>query len=223
MGWLLLLAMVALATGGLWAVGRVRGPAFQLVAAGLSLAIAGYAWQGRPSLPGRSAAPVTAEREVETDAFAELRHAILGRFDRADTWLTIADSYLRRGDSRSAAGILRSGIRAHPKDPDLWIGLGNVLIIHSDGLMTPAAALAFDRAESFAPGNPAPRFFRGLALAASGQFAEAESLWRQLLAEAPPNLSWRPLVEERLAILDRIKAIREGREPPPPGFTPPPG
>jgi cytochrome c-type biogenesis protein CcmH/NrfG len=223
MGWLLLVTMVAMAAAGLWTVGRVRGPALQLVAAGLCLAIAGYAWQGRPTLAGRPAVPARAEVEAETNAFADLRHAILGRFDRADSWLTIADSYLRRGDSRSAAGVLRSGIRAHPEDFDLWIGLGNILVIHADGALTPAAELAFARAESLAPGNPAPLFFRGLALASSGRFAEAEALWRRLLAEAPPGLSWRPLVEERLAILERIRAIVEGRAPPPPGFQAPSG
>jgi cytochrome c-type biogenesis protein CcmH/NrfG len=66
-------------------------------------------------------------------------------------------------------------------------------------MMTPAADLAYSRAAELAPGHPAPVFFMGLALARSGDGASAVAMWRSLLASAPANASWRPVVEDALA------------------------
>ena len=78
--------------------------------------------------------------------------------------------------------------------------------------MTPAAELAFDRAAQIAPGHPGPRFFYGLALAQGGRFDEAERLWREVLASAPADASWRPMVEERIRMIEQARAA--GQLPP---------
>jgi tetratricopeptide (TPR) repeat protein len=103
-----------------------------------------------------------------------------------------------------------SGLRDSPNDPDLWAGLGSALVAHSNGMMNPAAEQAFRRAEQLAPGHPAPRFYYGLALTQGGQFAEAERIWRQLLAEAPPDADYRQTIEQQL------QAIRQAQLPEPP-------
>ncbi|HJQ18472.1 MAG TPA: tetratricopeptide repeat protein [Allosphingosinicella sp.] len=212
MGWLFMLVLVLVVGAGLWRFGRLDRAGLQLVAAGLCLAAAGYAWQGRPGLRGSPARPTEATA-IGGEAFAVLRQDILGRFDNAASWLTIADSYLRRGNSVDAVGILESAIRQHPRDPDLWIGLGNALVLHSGGMMTPAAEFAFGRAGALAPGNPAPLFFYGLSLAEGGRLDEAEASWRQVLAMSPPTMSWRPLVEDRIRAIEQIRAMAEGRAP----------
>jgi cytochrome c-type biogenesis protein CcmH len=214
MGFVLGILMAALLLAGLWRFGRLPLPIVQMIAAALLLALAGYAWQGRPGLAGSMPPRPTRSDRGDSD-FSRTRQAILGSFDRASTWLTIADSYLRRGDTRNAVGVIRSGIRAHPNDPDLWIGLGNALVMHSEGTMTPAAQLAFERAAQLAPGHPGPRFFYGFALIQGGRFAEAEAIWRELVTDTPPDVSWRPMVEDRLRVLSEIRAIAEGRKPMP--------
>ena len=113
----------------------------------------------------------------------------------------------RRGDTLNAAGVINAAIREHPNNADLWVGLGNALVIHADGMMTPAAELAFQRAAAIAPEHPGPKFFYGLALAQGGQFDEAEAIWRNILATAPPDVSWRPMIEERLMMLDQARAM----------------
>src|SRR3546814_16487008 len=123
---------------------------------------------------------------------------MLGEFDVAAHWLTIADSYHRRGDTLNAAGVIGSALREHPNNADLWVGLGNALVLHADGLMTPAAELAFQHAAAIAPDHPGPKFFYGLALAQGGTFDEAEALWRNILATPPPGVPWRPMTGERL-------------------------
>lgn len=213
MGWLIFLALAALAFVGLWRAARPDRSALQLIAAGLFLALAGYAWQGHPSLAGKPLPPPKTEERTDSD-FAQTRERMLGRFDIAAVWLTLAESYQRGGDTRNGVDVIRAGLKSHPRDADLWVGLGNALVLHADGLMTPAAELAFRRAEQIAPGHPGPRFFYGLALAQGGRFDEAEAIWRQVLASAPPDASWRPMIEERVAAIAAARAA--GAIPPAP-------
>ena len=70
--------------------------------------------------------------------------------------------------------MIRAGLRSDPDNADLWVGLGNALVVHADGMMSPAAELAFQRAAQIAPDHPGPQFFYGLALAQGGKYDEAE-------------------------------------------------
>ncbi len=195
-GWIALLILIATTVGVLWLL-RVRGPMLQLAAAALLFGAAGYAILGRPGLPS---APRSAERREAAVPLTNLRHAFFGRFGPTEHWLLISDSYARSGQTREAAGVLESAVREHPGDPILWIGLGNALADHSR-MITPASDLAFRRAIQLAPDHPAPRFFYGLALARSGDGKDALALWRQILAEAPADASWRPVVEDAIAAI----------------------
>jgi len=211
--WLLVLLLAAAAFVVLRWAAKLDWAAMQLVGAGLLLAVAGYAWQSHPTLAGKPAvgAEESEQARIGGETFAVLRRPILGQFDRAGSWLTMAEGYLAKGETQNAVGIINSGIRAHPRDPDLWIGLGNALFLHAGAKITPAAEFAFDRAEQLAPRNPAPIFFRGMAYAQAGGFAEAEQAWRQTLALLPPGTSWRPLVEERLQLVMELRAMQEAK------------
>ena len=213
MGWLWILLFGGAAFLLLWRFASFDRAALQLLGAALFLAMAGYAWQGRPALGGRPVPPPVRQSLPDT-AFAAAREEMLGQVDTAARWLTIADSFHRSGDTETAAGVIRAGIRAHPKDADLWVGLGNALVVHADGMVTPAAELAFQRAAELAPDHPGPRFFYGLALAQGGKLEEAESLWRALLATAPAGAEWRPIVEERLGVIAAARAAGATQAPP---------
>lgn len=193
-GWLLLLLLAAASLAGLWALGA-RGSLLQLAAAALLLGSAGYALGGRPTLGG---APRASAGTGDALPLTKARHAFFGNFGGNEHWLLLSESLARRGRSADAAGILRSALRAHPEDSQLWIGLGNALVDHSR-VLTPPAQLAFERAAKLAPGHPAPPFFFGLALLRSGDRDTALRMWRELLAAAPPDASWRPMVENALA------------------------
>jgi cytochrome c-type biogenesis protein CcmH/NrfG len=95
---------------------------------------------------------------------------------------------------------LQNAVGKYPGNAQLWIGLGNALVDHAGGL-TPASEFAFQRAAELAPGHPAPPFFMGLALARSGDRDGALALWRGVLADAPANAEWRPVVEDAVAAL----------------------
>ncbi len=201
MGWLILAALIAMALGAFHLLG-LRGAMLQLAAASMLIGAAGYALQGRPSLPG-SAREAAASRQAIP--LANARTAFFGELGGSSHWLMMSDSMAARGNTSDAAGILRSAVREHPGDPVLWIGLGNALVDHV-GVLTPAAQMAYERAQRLAPGQPAAPFFYGIALARSGDRAGAVKVWQQILSNAPADATWRPLVEDGVAALNRPPA-----------------
>ena len=196
MGWLILVLLIGASLAVLWLL-RVRDGLLTAAAAALALGGAGYAFQGRPGLPGSPASGSGAHDFLPLD---EARHAFFGDFTPAETWLRMSEALARDGESEDAVNILQNAVKRYPGDPQLWIGLGNALVDHARGL-TPPAELAYQRAAAIAPGHPAAPFFYGLALARSGNRAGAVATWKQILETAPPNASWRPLIEQGVAAL----------------------
>jgi cytochrome c-type biogenesis protein CcmH len=196
MGWLILIVLIALSLAVLRLM-RVRGAALTASAAALLLGGAGYALQGCPNLPG---APALGMEGRNVFPLTQARHAFFGDFTPAEPWLRMSEALARDGEREDAIGILQNAVKRYPADPQLWIGLGNALVDHA-GAITPPAELAYKRAEQAAPGHPAAPFFYGLALARSGDSAGALKLWRDILAKAPANAGWRPLVEQGVAAL----------------------
>jgi cytochrome c-type biogenesis protein CcmH len=196
MGWLILFALLGLSLAALWLL-RVRSGLLMAAAAALLIGAAGYALQASPDLPDAPASSSEAQRYVSlTDA----RHAFFGQFTPAESWLRMSEALARDGNSADSVGILQNAVRRYPGDAQLWIGLGNALVDHAQGL-TPPAELAYQRAAEAAPGHPAASFFYGLALARSGDRHAAVAIWQRILARAPADASWRPLVEQGVAAL----------------------
>ena len=197
-GYLLVLLLAGLALGALRLLG-VSGPLLMLSAAAMMFGGAGYALHGSADLAGSPAGGMAEARHLP---LAKARHAMLGQFTRSEHWMILADSFAARGQTEDAVGLVQSGLRAHPDDFALWVGLGNALVDHA-GVMTPAAELAYARAGKLAPWSPAPRFFHALALLRSGERDTALAEWKALLASAPAEADWRPLVEDGVAMLER--------------------
>jgi cytochrome c-type biogenesis protein CcmH len=204
-GWAIMIGLALLAGLGLGLFLRRDAGALQFLAAALLLALAGYSWQGRPGLAGAPKRPPERQMRPESQ-FTKAREDLLGRFDRAAFWLNLSDGYQRRGDTASAAQVLETAVRRNPRDPDLWVGLGNALVVHGGGMMSPAAQLAFSRAAALAPDHPGPPFFYGLALAQGGNYDEAERIWTRLIAAAPEDAQYPRLIEAQLAALREARA-----------------
>jgi cytochrome c-type biogenesis protein CcmH len=198
MGWFILLALIAASFAMLWLM-RVRGGLLTAALAALMLGASGYALQGRPSLAG---SPAAGSEGRDFLPLKDARHAFFGNFTGAESWLSMSEALGRAGNTEDAVNILQNAVRRYPADAQLWIGLGNALVDHAHGL-TPPAELAYRRAAELTPGHPAAPFFYGLALARSGNREAAVAVWKDVLAKAPPNASWRPLVESGIAALDR--------------------
>ena len=196
MGWAILLLLFILSLVGLRLLG-VRGGLLKATAATLLLGASGYALQGQPDLPGSAAQGAHGHEVVP---LTQARHAFFGNFSPEESWMLMSEALARDGKTEDAVGILRNAVGRYPGDEQLWIGLGNALVDHAHGL-TPPAEFAYQRAAEVAPGRPAAPFFYGLALARSGDRAAAVELWTRILANAPADASWRPLIEQGVAAL----------------------
>ena len=198
MGCVILLALLVASLGALWLF-RVRGGVLTASAAALLLGASGYALQGSPGLPG---APAEGNAAHDFLSLTDARHAFFGTFTPAESWLRMSEALERDGDSEDAVGILQNAVKRYPGDPQLWVGLGNALVDHARTI-TPPADLAYKREEELTPGYPGPLFFRGLALARSGDRQGAVAIWQTILKTAPAKADWRPLVEQGAAALSQ--------------------
>lgn len=200
MGWVILIALVAVAGGLLVRFGKLPRTTMELLAAALLVGVAGYAWQGSPVLSGSPVISREAVGKVDAQAMIAQRRMRTGTGDEG-AWLDMGDALARVGATQEAVLAMRSGIRDHRNSPDLWVGLGNALIAHGDGVISPAAMFAFQHAASLSPEHPAPAFFYGLALAQQGNTAEAANVWRGLLARSPKDAPWRADLINRLVAI----------------------
>jgi cytochrome c-type biogenesis protein CcmH len=195
-GWIALAALVIVAVAALWLM-RLRGPLLQLSVAFLLFGCAGYALQGNPGLAGspREAGPTGPMMPM-----APLRHAFFGQFVPEEAWMGMADAFTSQGDTEEAVDVMDQAVHVHPDDYMLWVGLGNALVDHA-GVLTPASEYAYRHAAELAPGYPAPLYFFGLALARSGDRDGAIGAWQHILENAPADASWRPIVENSIAVI----------------------
>lgn len=202
-GWFLAFGLAALAFIAMLLVGRIPRSAREITAAALLLGLAGYAWQGNPGLAG---APRTV-KQIDApfdEKLAEQRRGLAERYGPAGQWLVMSDGLGRQGKTKESANILLAGLRQTPNDANLWLGLGNALVAHADGVVSPGADFAYRRALALDPDGLAPRYFYGLALARNGQLQAARDLWAPLAAATPPGSAIGTELDANIARIDSL-------------------
>lgn len=205
MTWVFILLIAVVVWGVMAFVLKLPRTGWEITAAALLFGISGYALQGHPGQAGAPQAPVENAKLADQTLIKE-RQQMGAAFGQGQSWLILADALTRQGQYGAASDVLRKAIEKSPQDADLWVALGNALVGHTDGVITPAAQFAFQKAANIAPDHPGPPFFMGLALAQSGRLAEARTLWAELLVRSPADAPYRPDLEARLARLDSIIA-----------------
>ena len=208
--WVLLLGIAAVVFAVLAFVLKIPRAAWELTGAVLLFGLAGYAIQGHPGLAGAPRAPVENQQTADAELVRQ-RQAMGSNYGQGQSWLVRADALTRQGQFRAAADLLDTAIRKNPRDPDLWVALGNALTGHSEGTITPAARFAFVRAATIDPNHPGPPFFLGMALAQSGHLVEARAMWADLLQRSPAGAPFRRDLIARIARIDQLIAMSEGK------------
>ena len=209
MGWVSIAVLAVLSFAALAWVFKAPRKGWEAIGAALMLGIAGYALQGSPAQPG---APKEAAAQTREGAAAIVKaRQELARDGGANpsSWVMISDALARNGQYSDAAGVVLGAIEKEPKNADAWLALGNYLMGHTEGVLSPAALYAYRRAAEVDPQHPGPGFFMGLALAQNGRLAEGRALWADLLARAPKDAPWRADLAERLERLDAFIAARD--------------
>ena len=219
MTWVLIvLVVLAVFVALVWLLKLPRS-GWEWTGAALLLGLAGYALQGSPGQPGSPRPPVENPGTADAALIAQ-RQAMGSAFGTGQSWLVVADGLSRQGQFGAAAQVLRTAVKKNPRDADLWVALGNALVGHGDGFISPAAQFAFQRAATISPAHPGPPFFMGLALAQSGRLAEARAIWARLLEQAPKEASYRADLESRLARLDAMIGAQAATATPPVAVPP---
>jgi len=204
--WLLAigLAVVAFALGAF--VFGVPRQAWTTFSAALALGLAGYALQASPDVP---AAPTAgSSRTAEPNwAFVDARKAMVASDKRSTSNnMIVADALARQGQYANAATMLRAAVAENPRDAEAWLALGNALLEHADGALTPPALLAYRRAADLDPEGAGPGYFLGFALIRQGRLMDARSVWASTLETAAEDAPGREVLEESLGRLDMLIA-----------------
>lgn len=175
------------------------------VAAAITLGLAGYSWQGSPDLPGASVV-----KPVNMQGFGEvIDRPLAGLTDAYGAparLIALSDALERQGNSASAARLLYGGSIRHPDSADIWVGYGNALANAAEGVVTPAAVMAFEKARVLDPNHSGPPLYLGLAAAQREDWATARREWEGLLERTSPQAPWRADLESRLNMLDQVQA-----------------
>jgi cytochrome c-type biogenesis protein CcmH len=120
-------------------------------------------------------------------------------------WSVIAPVYFRLGRFDKAADAFRHLIVLRGEDEDTLLGLAESLTFANDGVVSDQARLALNAALSRNPKSLRGRFWLALLAGQDGKKEEAETIYRQMLAENIPE-TWKNLVNERLAALNEAPA-----------------
>lgn len=183
--------------GGAVALSGRTGRCLPAAALLLALCLAGYL---ALSNPGRLLRP-SGQPPVPYAGGASLikaRQSLLEGPANTNRWIVIGDALARRGRFADASELLLGAVEADPRDPDGWLALGDALYGHAGGQLTPAASLAYDRADRAALARGAALPPTGLAMEASGRGELAQMWWRRALARPASSAAVRAAIAVRL-------------------------
>jgi cytochrome c-type biogenesis protein CcmH len=116
-------------------------------------------------------------------------------------WNVLAPVLARLGRHDDAVRAYRNSITYNGDSSERRADLGEALTAAAGGVVTSEAKAEFERAVALNADEAKASYFLGLAAEQDGRSAEAASIWRAMLAKAPPAAPWRPLVQAALARL----------------------
>ena len=129
-------------------------------------------------------------------------------------WELLAPVYLRLGRLDDAVKARRKGLEIFGPDAARLGDLGEAIYMASAGVVTPEAKELFLRAEAADREDVMAQYYLGVSAKQEGRRGEAEKRWRALIASAPENVEYLPLIKRALAQIDQ-KDLRAGAEAPP--------
>ncbi len=161
-----------------------------------------YLALGSPQLPGeplamRLRAP-NGNRPIES-LIAQVENHVEQNPNDGRGWEVLAPVYMRLGRFDDAVRAWRNTIRLNGSTSAREADFGEAQVAAGNGVVTADAKAAFENALKLDSQNVMARFYMGLAADQDGRRADAEKIWRELLAGAPPGAPWAEAVRQALA------------------------
>jgi cytochrome c-type biogenesis protein CcmH len=114
-------------------------------------------------------------------------------------WNVLAPVLAKLGRYDDAVRAYRNSITYNGDSAQRRADLGEALAAAAGGVVTSEAKAEFERAVALNADEFKARYFLGLAAEQDGRSSEAASIWHAMLARAPTDAPWRPLVQAALA------------------------
>ena len=174
--------------------------------AGLVLLPAGafalYLTLGSPDLPGEPLAArvqTAAETRNVQDMVARVEDHVARNPNDGKAWEVLAPVYMRIGRYDDAVRAWSNVISLNGSNAEREADFGEAMVAAANGVVTADAKAAFDRALKIDPQDVMARFYTGMAADQDGRRADADKIWNDLIAGAPPNAPWIEVVRHALA------------------------
>jgi cytochrome c-type biogenesis protein CcmH len=121
-------------------------------------------------------------------------------------WNVLAPVLVRLGRYDDAVLAYRNSITYNGESAERRADLGEAIAGAAGGVVTSEAKAEFERAIALDADDVKASYFLGLAAEQDGRTTEAGSIWRAMLAKAPADAPWRPLVQAALARIGGVAA-----------------
>jgi cytochrome c-type biogenesis protein CcmH len=203
-----LLAAAEPPTAGSAVAERVRGTGHRRVAAIVALVVLVlgplglYIALGSPNVPGEPAF-ARIKMPLGHDSIASLVGQVEARLaanpNDGAGWEVIAPVYARLGRFDDAVKARQKALALNGDTAAREADLGEAETAAANGIVTATAKATFDRAVARDPKEAKARYFLGLAAEQDGRSNDAATIWRTMLAEAPPGAPWVGFVTQALA------------------------
>jgi cytochrome c-type biogenesis protein CcmH len=160
---------------------------------------------GSPGLPGMPLASRNAQAP-ETRSIESMVAQVEAHLERnpedGQGWEVLAPVYMRAGRFTDAVRARSNALRLLGSTADREADLGEAMVAAANGVVTAEAKNVFERVLAMNASDVKARYYTGLAAEQDGKPLEAARIWRDVLAKAPPNAPYRPLIQDSLARVD---------------------
>lgn len=186
-----------------------RSPGMAIV---IAVAVAGgsiglYAMLGAPSVPDVPYASRKLDPEVVagnehvdmSQAAAKLAERLAQDPSNGEGWLLYARTLAMLNQWDKAANAYRRAIDLGQKGPEVEAGFGEMLVMQSEGIVTPAARLAFESVLKDEPKNDVARYYLALAAGQAGEAQKAIDQLQSLAADIPDDSPMREEIGKRIS------------------------
>ncbi|TAK49759.1 MAG: c-type cytochrome biogenesis protein CcmI [Xanthobacteraceae bacterium] len=171
-----------------------------------------YLKLGTPGLPAFPLAE-RAQAPAATESLDRLVMQVEARLEKNPNdgrgWEVLAPVLMRLGRYPDAIKALRNSIATNGPTATRHADLGEAILMGANGVVTAEAKAEFEHALALDADEIKARYFLGLAAEQDGRTREAAGIWRAMLAKAPDDAPWRPLLQRALARVEGVAAPSE--------------